>query len=436
MARISSSRRRGVCALLLLGALASVAWRLASTFALPVPRTTRTTEVATLYAAASPASATSGSRFVGLVGARVVPHHELASPGAAGQRGDVAPGASGAADATSLALAAAGAATAMRAMSAAAAGKESAAKEQSFFEKNIVAVYIGLWFLFNIFYNVYNKQALNAYPYPWACALWQMIFGWFIFVPLWLIGARKAPKLTVEQALRISPSAIGHLATHVGAVIAFAAGAVSFGHIVKASEPVVSSILNAVFMGEVCHPMVYASLLPIIGGVGLASASEMSFNWLCFGAAMGSNIGSAARAVYSKKVMSGGDIGENMTTSNTYAVLTIMATFMLIPIACYMEGPSAMISGFKAAHATGGTKFLLQMLYSGFFYYAYNEVAFLALGKLDPVSHAVSNTMKRVVIIITSIVVFKTAVTPLGVAGSSIAILGTLLYSLAKNKFK
>ena len=78
----------------------------------------------------------------------------------------------------------------------------------------------------------------------------------------------------------------------------------------------------------------------------------------------------------------------------------------------------------------------MSMLYSGFYYYMYNEVAFLALGKLDPVSHAVSNTMKRVVIIITSVIVFRTAVTPLGVAGSGIAIAGTLLYSLAKNKFK
>lgn len=33
-------------------------------------------------------------------------------------------------------------------------------------------------------------------------------------------------------------------------VIAFFAGAVSFGHIVKASEPVVSSFLNFAFLGE------------------------------------------------------------------------------------------------------------------------------------------------------------------------------------------
>jgi len=363
-------------------------------------------------------------------------------------------------DTVSLMLAAAGAATAMRAAAAASEtdGSEqeedgeatepeskepmteetpaaTPAKEQSAFEKYSVLIYIGLWYLFNIGYNIYNKKALITYPYPWACALWQMAFGWLIFVPLWLFGIRKVPKLTVQEAITLSPSALGHLATHVGAVIAFFAGAVSFGHIVKASEPVVSSILNFVFMGEKLALPVYLSLLPIIGGVGLASASELSFNWLCFGAAMGSNLGSASRAVYSKKVMSGGKIGKNMDSANIYAVLTIMATFMLIPISLAIEGPSGMIKGFKAAYASGGASFLWHMVYSGFFYYMYNEVAFLALGKLDPVSHAVANTMKRVVIIITAIIVFRTAVTPLGVAGSSIAIFGTLLYSLAKNKF-
>merc|ERR1712137_155379 len=94
-----------------------------------------------------------------------------------------------------------------------------------------------------------------------------------------------------------------------------------------------------------------------------------------------------------------------------------------------------MIAGFKAALAKGGFGFVKQMLFSGLFYYLYNEVAFMALGKLDPVSHAVCNTMKRVVIIIAAIIVFRTPVTGLGIAGSCIAIAGTLLYSLAKNKF-
>ena len=46
-----------------------------------------------------------------------------------------------------------------------------------------------------------------------------------------------------------------------------------------------------------------------------------------------------------------------------------------------------------------------------------------------------SNTIKRVVIIIASVIAFKTPISTLGVIGSTIAIIGTLLYSLAKSKF-
>ena len=51
-------------------------------------------------------------------------------------------------------------------------------------------------------------------------------------------------------------------------------------------------------------------------------------------------------------------------------------------------------------------------------------------------THAVTNTVKRVVIILASILIFKTSITPLGAVGSGITILGALLYALAKNKYK
>jgi solute carrier family 35 protein E1 len=73
---------------------------------------------------------------------------------------------------------------------------------------------------------------------------------------------------------------------------------------------------------------------------------------------------------------------------------------------------------------------------SGASYYAYNEVAFLALGKVNPVTHAVGNTIKRVVIIVASVIAFKTPMSTGSIIGSSIAIFGTLLYSLAMNATK
>ena len=145
--------------------------------------------------------------------------------------------------------------------------------------------------------------------------------------------------MTSEEVVKLIPSAIGNLVLHVGAIIAFFGGAVSFVHIVKASEPVVSSFLNYLCVGEVLAWPVYASLLPIIAGVSLASVKELSFTWLGFGAAMISNLGAAGRAVYSKKMMDSGKIGKNMTSANTFSVLTIMGALILLPVSLAMENP-------------------------------------------------------------------------------------------------
>jgi len=219
-------------------------------------------------------------------------------------------------------------------------------------------------------------------------------------------------------------------------VVSLGAGAVSFTHIIKASEPVVSAGLSALLLGAVYSPITYLTLVPIVGGVALASLKELSFTWVGFIAAMGSNLSSALRAILAKKTMGGG-VGENMTEANLYAVLTILAFIAMVPISLLIESPAAVMATIKAATATGLTSKYLwtQSILAGAFYYLYNEVAFLALGRVNPVTHAVGNTIKRVVIIIASVIAFKTPISTLGVIGSSIAILGTLLYSLAKSKF-
>ncbi len=72
---------------------------------------------------------------------------------------------------------------------------------------------------------------------------------------------------------------------------------------------------------------------------------------------------------------------------------------------------------------------------SGLFFYVYNEASFLALDRLSPVSHSVANTLKRVLIIVATCVVFKTPISTLGMVGSGIAVLVSFLFSLFFIKF-
>merc|ERR1711966_251332 len=277
----------------------------------------------------------------------------------------------------------------------------------------------------------------NAVAFPWTIATIQMATGILYFVPLWLTGLRKAPKLSLADLKTLLPIALCHTGVHIWAVIALGAGAVSFAHIVKASEPVVTCAANALLLGEVLPAKAYAPLLPIIGGVAIASAKELSFTFLALAAAMLSNVSSSLRGVLSKKTMSGKQIGENLDAQNLYAVLTALSTLILIPMTLAMEG-TAFLPAFKAAVADGAftNRSLSALLLRGATYYLYNEVAFLALGKVNPVTHAVGNTVKRVVIIVASVIAFKTPMSTGSIIGSSVAIAGTLLYSLAMNSVK
>lgn len=184
-----------------------------------------------------------------------------------------------------------------------------------------------------------------------------------------------------------------HTVAHVTAVLALGAGAVSFTHIVKAAEPVFTAGFSAVILGQIFAAPVYLSLVPVIAGVALASMKELSFSWVAFGNAMGSNTASALRGIMGKKQM-GKPVGENMTPANLYAVLTIIAFCYLTPVSLLVEWRHAK-TAWASALATGisSKNLSILMLVSGLLYYLYNEVAFLALSSVNPVTvrHGRSN---------------------------------------------
>lgn len=294
----------------------------------------------------------------------------------------------------------------------------------------------GLWYALNIGYNIYNKKVLNLAPeLTYTTAFLQLFLGLAYVLPVWGFGFRKAPELTTDDVKTLLPVATLHTLTHLGAVVSLGAGAVSFTHIVKAAEPAVSAALSAVFLKSFLPVPVYLTLVPVMGGVALASLTELSFSAKSFAAAMVSNVASASRGIVGKKSM-GEPPGKNMNAANLYAVMTIIASVFCLPIALFLEGGN-IAPTLKALTANGLRKtFAVQTFLSAIFYYLYNEVAFLTLDNVAPVTHALGNTIKRVVIIIASVIVFGTKMTTKGVVGSATAIFGVLLYSLARNKFK
>lgn len=63
-------------------------------------------------------------------------------------------------------------------------------------------------------------------------------------------------------------------------------------------------------------------------------------------------------------------------------------------------------------------------------------MSFYALKIIHPVTHALGNTLKRVVMIIVSVLVLNHKFTPLGLAGCTTAICGVMAYSMTKAKLE
>lgn len=307
-------------------------------------------------------------------------------------------------------------------------------------DKLKLVVFAGLWYFFNIQYNLVNKQVLNIFPAVWATAWWQLAAGIPIAGAMWLTGLLKKPKVTQSELMTLLPVGAAHSAGQILTVASLGAVAVSFTHTVKALEPGVNAIASGILLGQVFHPLVYASLVPVFAGVAMASAGEMSFTMFGFLTAFGSNFAFVLRNVLSTKFGKVGDMGDDPITrkTNQLSVLTAVAALVLLPVVAVIPGGlTAVPAAWKAALATGvsSSKLASMLVLSGFHFFMYQMSSFWVLSCVQPITHSVLNTLKRIVIIIVSVIVFKNPVSFLSATGTLTAIGGVLLYSLTKAHF-
>ncbi|KAF0892002.1 hypothetical protein E2562_012482 [Oryza meyeriana var. granulata] len=287
----------------------------------------------------------------------------------------------------------------------------------------------GLWYLFNIYFNIYNKQVLKVFPYPINITTVQFAVGTVVALFMWITGILRRPKISGAQLVAILPLAIVHTMGNLFTNMSLGKVAVSFTHTIKAMEPFFSVLLSAIFLGELPTVWVVLSLLPIVGGVALASLTEASFNWAGFWSAMASNVTFQSRNVLSKKLMVKKE--ESLDNINLFSIITVMSFFLLAPVAFLTEGIKITPTVLQSA-GLNVKQVLTRSLLAALCFHAYQQVSYMILARVSPVTHSVGNCVKRVVVIVTSVLFFRTPVSPINSLGTAIALAGVFLYSQLK----
>ncbi|KAL6129253.1 hypothetical protein ACLB2K_072606 [Fragaria x ananassa] len=296
-----------------------------------------------------------------------------------------------------------------------------------------LALIFGLWYFQNIVFNIFNKKALNVFPFPWLLASFQLFAGSVWMLILWSLKLQPCPKISKPFIVALLGPALFHTIGHISACVSFSKVAVSFTHVIKSSEPVFSVVFSS-FLGDTYPVQVWLSILPIVMGCSLAAVTEVSFNLQGLWGALISNVGFVLRNIYSKRSLQS---FKEVDGLNLYGWISIISLFYLFPVAVFVEGPQ-WVQGYHRAIASVGkpSTFYLWVLLSGVFYHLYNQSSYQALDEISPLTFSVGNTMKRVVVIVSTVLVFRNPVRPLNALGSAVAIFGTFLYSQATAKKK
>lgn len=289
-----------------------------------------------------------------------------------------------------------------------------------------------IWYLLNIYFNIFNKQILKVYPFPATVTAFQFGCGTVLVILMWAFNLYKRPKISKSQFSGILILAVTHTMGNLLTNLSLRKVAVSFTHTIKAMEPFFTVVLATLFLGEKPTLPIVSSLVPIVGGVALASFTESSFNWTGFWSAMASNLTNQSRNVFSKKFMVNKE--EALDTINLFSVITIISFLLCTPVAIFIEGikftPSYL--QFAASQGLNVRELCVRSLLAGICFHSYQQVSYTILQMVSPVTHAVGNCVKRVVVIISSVIFFQTPASPINSLGTGVALVGVFLYSRAK----
>ncbi|XP_064156949.1 solute carrier family 35 member E2A [Anguilla rostrata] len=293
--------------------------------------------------------------------------------------------------------------------------------------------YLGLWYFFSfctLFLNKYILTLLEGEPSMLGAIqmLSTTIIGCMkMYVPCCLYQHKSRTEYPPNFLMIMLFVGLMRFSTVVLGLVSLKNVAVSFAETVKSSAPIFTVIMSRLILGEYIGLWVNLSLFPIMAGLALCTATEISFNMLGFSAALSTNIMDCLQNVFSKKLLSGDKYKFSPPELQFYT--SAAATIMLIPAWIFML--DLPVAGKNGSFSINQDVVVL-LLFAGVLFHLQSVTAYALMGRISPVTFSVASTVKHALSIWLSIIVFSNRITVLSAVGTVLVIIGVILYNKAR----
>uniref|UniRef100_A0AAZ3R5D1 Sugar phosphate transporter domain-containing protein n=1 Tax=Oncorhynchus tshawytscha TaxID=74940 RepID=A0AAZ3R5D1_ONCTS len=295
-------------------------------------------------------------------------------------------------------------------------------------------VYLGLWYFFSfctLFLNKYILSLLEGEPSMLGAV--QMVSTTIIgflkmYVPCCLYQHKSRTEYPPNFLMIMLFVGLMRFTSVVLGLVSLKNVAVSFAETVKSSAPIFTVIMSRLILGEYTGMWVNLSLFPVMAGLALCTATEISFNMLGFSAALSTNIMDCLQNVFSKKLLSGDTYKFSPPDLQFYT--SAAAVIMLIPAWVFLMDISVI---GKSGHSfSWSPDIVLLLLFDGALFHLQSVTAYALMGRISPVTFSVASTVKHALSVWLSIILFSNHITVLSAAGTALVFVGVLLYNKAK----
>lgn len=226
---------------------------------------------------------------------------------------------------------------------------------------------------------------------------------------------------TVDIFLSMMPLSLFLISGHVFSSIALSYSSVSFVHTLKALSPLFTVFIFRFFYGLIYSHRIYVSLMPLTIGVMFACSHELTFSFVGFFCSLISTLIFVNQNIFSKKMIS----LKKLDKLNMLFYSSLISYILMTPIWYFSEGHS--ISDSIPSFQT-----ILLFFLNGVSHFLQNVFAFSILSQVSPVTYSIASLIKRIVVIVVSIVWFGQSVSILQGFGIFLTVIGLLMYQNAK----